>query len=532
MSLQHELVTYARYAWALRTFLREPATAARGRELIRQRLSDRPRLFLNLVRHEVYDNPASVYLPLLQHAGCEYGDLDRMVAANGVEGALRHLCSAGVYLSHEEFKGRQPVVRGSRTFPCEPSGFNSVDHTRGLQASTSGSRGPATSTMVRLERVAFNSFCYATVFAAHRFQGWATIVWMPILPSGAGITHLLQLCKMRAAPERWFSPVAASAIKPPLSKRLATMYVVHAGRVFGSPVPSPEYVSGEQTVIVAECLRDVLRRSPGCVVACSPSAAVRVCQVSRSAGFDLHRVTFVAGGEPLTPAKMSEIRSAGADAINIYAFTEGGIVGFGCAGEKPASDDIHLQQGSLAVIQRDRSTSFEGGLVRSFLFTSVLERPSRMLLNVESGDYGVLETRHCGCELGELGLTQHLHTIRSFDKLTGEGMTFVGSDMVRIIEEVLPSRFGGASTDYQMAETEDSGRTILDVVVSPDVGEVDEDALVRVILAELGRGNDTNRMMAEVWRQGRVLRVKREKPHLTAAGKLLPLHLRRNQPGR
>jgi hypothetical protein len=370
------------------------------------------------------------------------------------------------------------------------------------------------------------------VFSAHRLQGWATIVWMPILPSGAGITHLLQLCKMRAAPERWFTPVTASNVKLALSKRLATMYVVHAGRLFGSRIPSPEYVSGEQTIIVAECLRDVLRRSPGCVVACSPSAAVRVCQVSRSAGINLHRVTFAAGGEPLTPAKMAEIRSAGADAINIYAFTEAGIVGFGCAGEKQACDDIHLQQDSLTIIQRERSTSFGGGVVNSFLFTSLLERPSRMLLNVESGDYGVLETRQCGCELGDVGLTQHLHTIRSFDKLTGEGMTFVGTDLVRIIEEVLPKRFGGASTDYQMAEMEEGGRARLDVVVSPEVGTVDEEEVVRVILAELSRGGDTNRMMAEVWRQARVLRVKREKPRLTDAGKLLPLHITRNPPER
>jgi hypothetical protein len=525
MSLHHQAVAYARYAWTLRAFLQEPATAARGRELIRQRLRDRPRLFLNLVKHEVYDNTASAYLPLLQHAGCEYGDLEHMVDTAGVEGALQRLCNAGVYLSHEEFKGRQPVVRGGRSFGVDLSGFLSVDHTRGLQASTSGSRGPATTTMIRLERVAFVSLCYAVVFSAHHFQDRATIVWMPILPSGAGVTHLLQLCKMRVPPERWFSPVAASTVKPALSKRLATMYIVHAGRLFGAPIPSPEYISGEQTAIVAECLRDVLRCKPGCVVACSPSAAVRVCQVARAAGIDLHGVSFAAGGEPLTPAKMSEIQAAGADAFNIYAFTEGGIVGFGCAGERDACDDIHLQMSTLAAIQRERNTPFGGGVVKSFLFTSLLHRPSRMLLNVESGDYGVLETRHCGCELGELGLTQHLHAIRSFDKLTGEGMTFVGTDMVRIVEEVLPRRFGGASTDYQMAETEDGGRARVDVLVSPAVGAVDENEVVNVILAELSRGSDTNRMMAEVWRQGQTLRVIREKPRLTAAGKLLSLHI-------
>ena len=125
-------------------------------------------------------------------------------------------------------------------------------------------------------------------------------------------------------------------------------------------------------------------------------------------------------------------------------------------------------------------------------------------------------------------MTQHLHTIRSFDKLTGEGMSFVGTDIVRIIEEVLPSKFGGASTDYQMLEYENAaGLTRLDVVVSPSIGEVDDGEVVSLVLAELARGGDTNRMMAEVWRQGRILRVRREQPYVTPAGKQLSLHILR-----
>ena len=35
-----------------------------------------------------------------------------------------------------------------------------------------------------------------------------------------------------------------------------------------------------------------------------------------------------------------------------------------------------------------------------------------------------IEQRPCGCLLGALGLTTHLSEIRSFEKLTGAGMTF------------------------------------------------------------------------------------------------------------
>ena len=58
--------------------------------------------------------------------------------------------------------------------------------------------------------------------------------------------------------------------------------------------------------------------------------------------------------------------------------------------------------------------------------------------------------------------------IRSFRKLTGEGMTLVGSEILRLLEEVLPARFGGSSTDYQLHEVEDErGLTRLEAAGEP-----------------------------------------------------------------
>jgi len=530
MSAVSRTVAYLRYAWALRSFLGGTVTPERGREVIRVRLQNRERDFLSLMKRAVYNYPPSPYLPMLQWAGCEYGDLERMVHSEGLEPALRRLCEAGVFLTVEEFKGKRQVVRGGRSLPFRSDHLNNPLLVSGIQAGSSGSRSAGTVTTLNLDRTAYHAACNAVSFTAHGMRGRPTLLWNPILPSAAGLTILLQLCKLGAPPERWFSPVAARAIRPSLSKRLATLYVVNAGRLFGSKIPSPEYVSGEQIHVIAECLRDVLKRGQGCVVSCSPSSAARLSTVARAAGMNLSGVTFMTSGEPLTPAKDNEIRSTGAGAMNLYAFAEGGVVGLGCAGEKSECDDVHLMEGSLALIQRRRETSFGGGPVDAFLLTSLFDRTAKVLLNVESGDFGVHEARDCGCELCAAGLGRHLHSIRSFDKLTGEGMTFVGTDLVRIIEEVLPSRFGGASTDYQMVETEDAAsRTRLDVVVSPEVGIIDEAELVRVVLSELGRSGETNRMMAEVWRQGSVLRVKRERPHLTAGGKLLPLHIMRER---
>jgi phenylacetate-coenzyme A ligase PaaK-like adenylate-forming protein len=382
--------------------------------------------------------------------------------------------------------------------------------------------------MMNLDRYYYWAAHNMIVFDAHSILGSPILVWMPILPSIAGLPAVLRSIKMGKTPIRWFSPVEARTIKPSLTKRLATYYIVYAGRLFGAAFPKPEYVNFEQADKVADYMAEVLKKGQGCVLWTAPSSAVRVCQVSRQRQLDLSGTTFIVAGEPLTEAKMREIRAIGANAVNQYAIAEVGTVGFGCAGQTAAPDDIHLLKDSHAVIQHQRETPFGGASVDAFLFTSVLHKAPKILLNVESGDYGVIETRQCGCKLEEFGLTEHIYNIRSFEKLTGEGMTFVGTDILRIIEEVLPAKFGGVSTDYQMVEEEDEqGHTRLSIIVNPEVGEIDEGELVQTVLSELSKGKDTQRMMTEIWSQAEMLRVKRQRPLITAAGKLLPLHIQK-----
>jgi len=129
------------------------------------------------------------------------------------------------------------------------------------------------------------------------------------------------------------------------------------------------------------------------------------------------------------------------------------------------------------------------------------------------------------------GYRKHIRHIRSFGKLTSESMTLIGGEMIRILEEVLPSRFGGTALDYQIVEEEDSdGMTRLNLLVSPDVPLDDESRVLDVVMRELQRGTDAADMAAAVWSQAGTLRVKRQRPVVTARGKLLPLHILR-QPG-
>jgi hypothetical protein len=147
-------------------------------------------------------------------------------------------------------------------------------------------------------------------------------------------------------------------------------------------------------------------------------------------------------------------------------------------------------------------------------------------LNVESGDHGILEQRTCGCRLGSVGLTTHLSRIRSFEKLSGEGMTFVQTQLLRVLEEVLPARFGGTSGDYQVLEEEGTNGILrLLLIVSPRTGPADEARIRQTFLEELGRDGAFGRLGVGIWERAGTVEVRRQWPMATKAGKILPFHL-------
>jgi hypothetical protein len=132
------------------------------------------------------------------------------------------------------------------------------------------------------------------------------------------------------------------------------------------------------------------------------------------------------------------------------------------------------------------------------------------------------------CALGRLGFTTHLSEVRSFEILTGEGMTFARSGLERIVEEILPARFGGTSVDYQLVEEaapDTSTRLVLKI--RPSVGEVDEDAARQAWLAELQRDGGIDQYVADVWQRAGTLVVSREPPRPTRAGTVLPFQRRK-----
>jgi hypothetical protein len=143
---------------------------------------------------------------------------------------------------------------------------------------------------------------------------------------------------------------------------------------------------------------------------------------------------------------------------------------------------------------------------------------------VESDDYATVDSTPCGCEWERLGFPEHIRDIRSFRKLTGEGVTLVGSDMERILDDLLPARYGGSALDYQFAEEEDAqGFTKLILRVSPSVTLGSEQEAADFVLGALASIDAGGAVARSTWRQAGTIRIRRERPLMTGRGKLMPL---------
>jgi hypothetical protein len=104
-------------------------------------------------------------------------------------------------------------------------------------------------------------------------------------------------------------------------------------------------------------------------------------------------------------------------------------------------------------------------------------------------------------------------------------MAFLDADVIRVLEEVLPARFGGGPTDYQLLEGEtDAGRPRLRLLVHPRLGPLDETALADAFFTAIGGGTGLERVMELQWRSADLLQIDREPPRTTRSGKIQHLH--------
>ena len=342
------------------------------------------------------------------------------------------------------------------------------------------------------------------------FLQLSTVMWLARM-SGPGY-----------GPDRYFTRVDPRSWPVPADHWL-TRLARWTSRAAGAPWPRPEFAPlGDPRPILTwmraarQAGRTPHLRAPG-------SALVSLCQAAGRAGVDIAGAQFDATAEPLTAARLAAIQRAGAVAVPGYGSKESGMLATGCL--TPAgSDDMHVYTDRFAVIQPGDRNVRAGLPADALLVTSLSEAWPLVLLNVSLGDRGALERRGCGCALGTLGWTTHVHSVRSFEKLKIAGLPLEPEPLVRLFEETLPRRFGGGPTDYQLVEEDadvEAGTARIRLLVDPAVGAVEPRAAGDAFLA---MSREAGLPFDRLWREPTWLTVERRSPYVTEGGKIQHVH--------
>lgn len=503
-----------RLARHLPRFLEEPLTPDHAAAAIARGVEERDARFLERLRGSVYGNPRSPFHRLLEAAGCEYGDVARLVTAEGLDGALRKLALVGVYLSFDEFKCRAPVVRGSRTFHFEPEDFRDPGFRGSRLQQTSGTTGPPMRFGTSLELTSRWALHWCVFFAANDVLGAPLVFWTP--GNAGNVGPQVACAKFRQRIDYWF----ISQRMPHLADRAYTRARHAIARRYAG-LPRPRLVAYHDTAPVLAAAVELLQSAGKASVATTPSAAVRLSLAAQQQGIDLGGLVFLLGAEPLTPARREAIEASGARATPLYGSTEAVWTGGQCPWPRQP-DEVHVLRDLHAVIADPASeTGGESGPVR-LLFTTLAPGASTPILNTDIGDTGFIEYRCCDCLYDRLGCRQTIHTIRSADKLTEFGVTIWVADVQEVLESALARRFQAAATDLQLIETRAASGLPRYVLVAHPRLAADDQSLLRAFLDELGRRKRHYAFMVSIWKREGVIDVLRRPPLPAPSGKLLP----------
>ncbi len=516
----------ARFFPRLPGFLRRRVTGTEARATVRARLATREADFLGLTRDLVWANPTSPYRALLAHAGCEPGDLERLVGSEGVDAALATLWRQGVYLTVEEFKGRKPLVRGGRTIPVDPGRLVNPRAVVHVLGHSSGSRGPRTVVPLDLGWVRDHAMSRRLVLEARDALGWCHAVWGA--PGGSELVIVLRFAVAGAPPEHWFSQ--PDPLDPELTARYRWSWrgLRWGSRLAGVPLPAPRHVPLDRPEPIVDWMTDTLRAGGVPHLKTYASAAIGLCQAASASGADLAGARFTLTGEPLTAVRQAVLEKAGVEARPDYGGIEMGQVGEACVAPA-APDDLHAMEDIHVIVQPGADGPSRGFPPNALFLSSLRGTAPLLLLNVSLGDGATLERRRCGCPMEAHGWTRHLRDVRSFEKLTSTGMTFLDVDVIRILDEILPARFGGVPGQYQLVEDElQDGRPRVRLLIHPAVGPFDPALAREAFLVALGSGSEVHRSMAATWREAGLVEIERRAPVTEAIGKIL--HLRTSGP--
>lgn len=372
----NDLQLFLRFATAFNEFLKTTITAQDARARVLRMMAAREENFLRVVKAAVFENEKSPYLALCRHARVEFGDVERLVTRDGLEPTLDQLERAGIFVTMDEFRGRQPIRRPGFELPVRAEDFDNPLSTRHLDTQSGGSTGAP-------RRTAFDvNLAVNTAPIEMVFLDGAGLLSRPMglyrtgLPSIAGFIKTLYQIRMGHFVERWFSETRMTYGRLEWRYSLFTWYAHLCADFHGKRIPIPAYTPLEHALHVAQWLAQKKAEGTPAVLDVVTSAGVRVARAALDNGLDISGSVFRVGSEPFTEGRAAVCRQAGVTVFPHYAMSDAGMIALACTTPKEI-DEVHLLKHRVAVIQKAHQVAGSETMVGALHYTTLLPSSSK-----------------------------------------------------------------------------------------------------------------------------------------------------------
>jgi hypothetical protein len=362
--------------------------------MLHEQMENRAQRWLAMVQVGAFERSDSVYGQLIEIAGCSLDDLRTAVRWDGLGPTLDMLRDNGVYVTHDEFKGKVPIERSGQVVDTAGRTFANPLVSGWLDTRSSGSRSSDTKSSHNTALTIHREANWALHFAELGIRDGVSFPVRPVLPPAAGIVTVLAYARQGCTMERWFA--LGGSIGQSAHYRALTNYIVGLARWNLLHIPFPEHLPAGEFSPVAKALAEAKRRGQRGVLQAVASIGVKVVEAALSNGWDIGGSLFISGGEPVTAAKRRYVESAGVSVHIMYWISEVGPIGWSCS-QNPGDDTIHLMRDSLAVRQHSHQDRLSSTEVRPLLFTTLLPKSANLLINADMGDCATLRTADYSC---------------------------------------------------------------------------------------------------------------------------------------
>ena len=303
---------YAQTVRGVREFLKTPSpTDCMG--LVRRQLENRESVFLDTLRRVVFDDASHPYRQMFRLARCSQEDFATLVQRHGLEAALEHIRSAGVYLTQDEFKGNAPIVRDGSEIRASSASFGNPLAKGTVQFVTSGSRGKAIPSYRSSQFTLQQEAMHEIVVREFGLKDRAQIVLRPTLPSPLGLQDCAIVARKGHRLEGWYTSGRSGWYRP------ATSALVMVARLSGCRIPFPAILPNNDFSSAAEHVARLCGEGIPCSVSGPASPAVRLAAAAMDRHLDIRGTLFLVSGESLTGAKRAVIEEAEANLSHVTA---------------------------------------------------------------------------------------------------------------------------------------------------------------------------------------------------------------------